>query len=79
MFQHSSAKIAQIQRVNATNMSTLTVGAQRPGAQQSQDIKKKGWMENKGYEKKNRELKWENGRQSEKNCEGGKPVSTAEL
>ena len=28
VFQHSSAKIAQIQRVNATNMSTLTAGAE---------------------------------------------------
>jgi hypothetical protein len=36
-------------------------------------------MENKGYEKKNRKLKRENRRQSEKNCEGGKPVSIAGL
>lgn len=60
-------------------MSTSTVGAQRPGASQSQDTKKAGWMENKGYEKKNRALKRENRRQSEKNWEGGKPVSTAGL
>lgn len=46
--QHSSAKVAQIQRVNSTNTSILVIGARGPGGYQSQGTKKTG-LEKKGH------------------------------
>lgn len=78
VLHHSSAKVAQIQRVNSTNTSTPVIGAWGPGRYRSQSTEKTV-LENEGDENKNSELKWENRRQPEKRYGGSKPMSTAGL